>query len=176
MAAGIAGNTYCKQTGSVGDNHLYAINMIGCYNIGKISVKGYNVIVGGIVGQSMINPPGYGTYIGCYSTEGMTSVKGTDYVGGLMGYMWIGSAAHYLSSCYWSNYTGNGVGHLEGGSTDNSSMGFVDNATINWTTATTNMNAAIKEWNTKSGNMCQWHYEQKNGADQPPILVDGVPQ
>ena len=173
---GIAGSTYCKQTGSVGDNHLYAINMIGCYNIGKISVKGYNVIVGGIVGQSMINPPAYGTYIGCYSTEGMTSVEGTDYVGGLMGYMWIGSAAHYLSSCYWSNYTGNGVGHLEGGSTDNSSMGFVDNATINWTTATTNMNAAIKEWNAKSGNMCQWHYEQKNGENEPPILVDGVPQ
>lgn len=173
---GIAGSTYCEQNGSVGDNHLYAINMIGCYNIGKISVKGYNVIVGGLVGRSRIVPSGYGTYIGCYSTEGMTSVEGTDYVGGLMGYMWIGSAAHYLSSCYWSNFTGNGVGYLEGGSTDNSSMGFVDNATINWTTATTNMNAAIKEWNAKSGNMCQWHYEQKNGENEPPILVDGVPQ
>ena len=173
---GIAGSTYCEQNGSVGDNHLYAINMIGCYNIGKISVKGYNVIVGGLVGRSRIVPSGYGTYIGCYSTEGMTSVEGTDFVGGLMGYMWIGSAAHYLSSCYWSNYTGNGVGYLEGGSTDNSSMGFVDNAAINWTTATTNMNAAIKEWNAKSGNMCQWHYEQKNGENEPPILVDGVPQ
>ena len=173
---GIAGSTYCEQNGSVGDNHLYAMNMIGCYNIGKISVKGYNVIVGGLVGRSRIVPSGYGTYIGCYSTEGMTSVVGTNYVGGLMGYMWIGSAAHYLSSCYWSNYTGNGVGHLEGGSTDNSSMGFVDNATINWTTATTNMNAAIKEWNAKSGNMCQWHYEQTNGENEPPILVDGVPQ
>lgn len=173
---GIAGSTYCEQNGSVGDNHLYAINMIGCYNIGKISVKGYNVIVGGLVGRSRIVPSGYGTYIGCYSTEGMTSVEGTDFVGGLMGYMWIGSAAHYLSSCYWSNFTGNGVGDLVGGSTDNSSMGFVDNATINWTTATTNMNAAIKEWNAKSGNMCQWHYEQKNGENEPPILVDGVPQ
>lgn len=173
---GIAGSTYCEQNGSVGDNHLYAMNMIGCYNIGKISVKGSYVMVGGLVGMSRIVPSGYGTYIGCYSTEGMTSVEGRDYVGGLMGYMWMGSAAHYLSSCYWSNYTGNGVGHLEGGSTDNSSMGFVDNATINWTTATTNMNAAIKEWNAKSGNMCQWHYEQKNGENEPPILVDGVPQ
>ena len=172
---GIAGSTYCEQNGSVGDNHLYAMNMIGCYNIGKISVKGSYVIVGGLVGRSRIVPSGYGTYIGCYSTEGMTSVEGRDYVGGLMGYMWMGSAAHYLSSCYWSNYTGNGVGHLEEGSTDNSSMGFVDNATINWTTATTNMNAAIKEWNAKSGNMCQWHYEQKNGENEPPILVDGVP-
>ena len=175
-AAGIAGNTYCEQNGSVGDNHLYAINMIGCYNTGKISARGSYVCVGGLVGMSRIVPSGYGTYIGCYSTEGMTSVEAIYNVGGLMGYMWIGSAAHYLSSCYWSNYTGNGVGHLEGGSTDNSSMGFVDNATINWTTATTNMNAAIKEWNAKSGNMCQWHYEQKNGENEPPILVDGVPQ
>ena len=37
------------------------------------------------------------------------------------------------------------------------------------------MNAAIKEWNAAHDNLCPYHYEQTNGADNPPTLVDGMP-
>ena len=51
----------------------------------------------------------------------------------------------------------------------------VDGADVSWATATENMNTAIKEWNATNGNLCPYHYEQTNGADQPPMLVEGAP-
>ena len=52
---------------------------------------------------------------------------------------------------------------------------FVDGENINWATATANMNAAIKEWNNEYDNLCPYHYEQKNGTNNPPTLVEGAP-
>ena len=37
------------------------------------------------------------------------------------------------------------------------------------------MNAAIKEWNNEYDNLCTYHYEQKNGTNNPPTLVEGAP-
>ena len=37
------------------------------------------------------------------------------------------------------------------------------------------MNAAIKEWNNEYDNLCPYHYEQKNGTNNPPTLVEGAP-
>lgn len=51
----------------------------------------------------------------------------------------------------------------------------VDGTDVSWATATENMNTAIKEWNATNGNLCPYHYEQTNGADQPPTLVEGAP-
>ena len=75
----------------------------------------------------------------------------------------------YFPSCYWSNYTGNSVGLLQGSSADQNTA-FVDGENINWATAT-----AIKEWNNEYDNLCPYHYEQKNGTNQPPTLVEGAP-
>ena len=54
----------------------------------------------------------------------------------------------------------------------------VDGNTINWATATANVNTAIanvntaiKEWNAANGNLCPNHFEQQNGEDQPPTLI-----
>ena len=51
----------------------------------------------------------------------------------------------------------------------------VDGNTINWATATANVNTAIEEWNASNGNLCPNHFEQQDGANQPPTLVDGMP-
>ena len=51
----------------------------------------------------------------------------------------------------------------------------VNGTDVSWATATENMNTAIKEWNATNNNLCPYHYEQTNGADQPPTLVEGAP-
>ena len=52
----------------------------------------------------------------------------------------------------------------------------VNGTDVSWGTATENMNTAIKEWNATNNNLCPYHYEQTNGADQPPTLVEGAPK
>lgn len=51
----------------------------------------------------------------------------------------------------------------------------VDGIDITWETATANINTAIKEWNADNGDLCPYHFEQTNGTNQPPTLVDGAP-
>ena len=47
----------------------------------------------------------------------------------------------------------------------------VDGTTIDWPTATANVNAAIEEWNAANDNLCPNRFEQQNGEDQPPTLI-----
>ena len=47
----------------------------------------------------------------------------------------------------------------------------VDGTTIDWETATANVNTAIEEWNVANGNLCPNRFEQQNGEDQPPTLI-----
>ena len=38
------------------------------------------------------------------------------------------------------------------------------------------MNGAIKTWNASNDNACPFHYKQKGGDSNPPVLEDGAPQ
>lgn len=171
---GIVGYSYCDQTNDVGYNILNTLHVVGCYNTGSINITSErrNDCIGGIAGS--LNAYDYGklVYVGCYSTDALSSAGTTGRVGALVGEN--NSRGSSLSACYWSNYLGEGLG--TGTSVlEESNIGLVDNETINWTTATENMNAAIKEWNAAHDNLCPYHYEQINGTDNPPTLVDGMP-
>ena len=168
---GIVGFSYCSQTNDVGYNILNTQHVVGCYHTGSINITSERSCIGGIAG--ILNTYDYGklVYVGCYSTDALSSAGTIGKVGGLVG---INSRGSSLSACYWSNYLGEGLG--TGTSVlEESNIGLVDNETINWTTATENMNAAIKEWNAAHDNLCPYHYEQINGTDNPPTLVDGMP-
>ena len=170
---GIVGFSFCSQTNDVGYNILNTQHVVGCYHTGSINITSErsNDRIGGIAG--ILNTYDYGklVYVGCYSTDALSSAGTIGKVGGLVG---INSRGSSLSACYWSNYLGEGLG--TGTSVlEESNIGLVDNETINWTTATENMNAAIKEWNAAHDNLCPYHYEQTNGTDNPPTLVDGMP-
>lgn len=177
QAGGIVGSVSNNQTVDYGNDLLFHFYMVGCYSTGKINVQSGSEAnaVGGIIGKA--NSYGYGrlAHVGCYSTaEGLSDLSCSD-VGGLIGRMGTGNKGidHYLSSCYWSNYTGNSVGSEYNSTIENTA--FVDGENINWATATANMNAAIKEWNAARDNLCQYHYEQTNGTNNPPTLVEGAP-
>ena len=167
---GIVGFSYCSQTNDVGYNILNTLHVVGCYNTGSNNTsRGY---IGGIAGSMTTFDYGRLVYVGCYSTDALSSAGTSDLVGALAGE--IRGTGSSLSACYWSNYAGEGVG-LGSNNLAESNIGLVDNETINWTTATENMNAAIKEWNAAHDNLCPYHYEQTNGTDNPPTLVDGMP-
>ena len=174
---GIVGQAGDNQTVDHGNDLLYSLYMIGCYSTGKINISSdqYSSL-GGIVGLSTCHGYGRVAYLGCYSTAEGLSDSNVGNLGGLIGekYTQKEGTQHYLSSCYWSNYTGNSVGLLQGSSADQNTA-FVDGENINWATATANMNAAIKEWNAARDNLCPYHYEQKNGTNNPPTLVEGAP-
>ena len=170
---GIVGFSYCSQTNDVGYNILNTQHVVGCYHTGSINITSErsNDRIGGIAGILKTYDYGKLVYVGCYSTDALSSAGTIGKVGGLVG---INSRGSSLSACYWSNYLGEGLG--TGTSVlEESNIGLVDNETINWTTATENMNAAIKEWNAAHDNLCPYHYEQTNGTDNPPTLVDGMP-
>ena len=174
---GIVGQAGDNQTVDHGNDLLYSLYMIGCYSTGKINISSdqYSSL-GGIVGLSTCHGYGRVAYLGCYSTAEGLSDSNVGNLGGLIGekYTQKEGTQHYLSSCYWSNYTGNSVGLLQGSSADQNTA-FVDGENINWATATANMNAAIKEWNNEYDNLCPYHYEQTAGTNQPPTLVEGAP-
>lgn len=176
---GIVGETSNNQPVDHGNDLLYSLYMIGCYSTGKINNisidKSTNL--GGIVGRSTCYGYGRVVYLGCYSTAEGLSDSNVGHLGGLIGEKLTQKEGtpHYLSSCYWSNYTGNSVGRHIGSSAADQNTAFVDGENINWATATANMNAAIKEWNNEYDNLCTYHYVQTNGADQPPTLVEGAP-
>ena len=167
---GIVGFSTCDLTSDRGDDILYTMHVVGCYNTGSNNTsRGY---IGGIAGTMTTFDYGRLVYVGCYSTDALSSAGTSDLVGALAGE--IRGTGSSLSACYWSNYAGEGVG-LGSNNLAESNIGLVDNETINWTTATENMNAAIKEWNAAHDNLCPYHYEQINGTDNPPTLVDGMP-
>ena len=167
---GIVGFSTCDLSSDRGDDILYTMHVVGCYNTGSNNTsRGY---IGGIAGTMTTFDYGRLVYVGCYSTDALSSAGTSDLVGALAGE--IRGTGSSLSACYWSNYAGEGVG-LGSNNLAESNIGLVDNETINWTTATENMNAAIKEWNAAHDNLCPYHYEQINGTDNPPTLVDGMP-
>ena len=152
---GIVGFSFCSQTNDVGYNILNTQHVVGCYHTGSINITSErsNDCIGGIAG--ILNTYDYGklVYVGCYSTDALSSAGTNGDVGGLVGSN--NSRGSSLSACYWSNYLGEGLG--TGTSVlEESNIGLVDNETINWTTATENMNAAIKDsrrWDALTTNV-----------------------
>ena len=106
--------------------------------------------------------------LSCYATG---KVTGTTNVGAVAG--WNNDRSTIIA-CFWSGDATTGVGKEDEGIT--SDVGKVDDSTITWQTATTTMNGAITTWNASNDNACPYHYEQKDGENEPPVLEDGAPQ
>ena len=103
---GIVGFSYCSQTNDVGYNILNTQHVVGCYHTGSIYITSErsNDCIGGIAG--ILNTYDYGklVYVGCYSTDALSSAGTNGKVGGLVGSN--NSRGSSLSACYWSNYLG----------------------------------------------------------------------
>ena len=130
--------------------------------IGQNTSEGISEKVGGIVGS---NESG-GRIIACYSTGQISSPL---YVGCVVGIN--KNDNNGVVSCYYQTDTEmQGIGRGSGETTK------VDGTNTTWTAATAAMNAAVKTWNESNDNACTYHYELRNGEDNPPVLVDGAPQ
>ena len=129
---------------------------------GKNTSEGISEKVGGIVGS---NESG-GRIIACYSTGQISSPQ---YVGCVVGIN--NNYNNGVVSCYYQTDTEmQGIGRGNGETTK------VDGTNTTWTAATAAMNAAVKTWNESNNNACPYHYEQRDGTNSPPVLVDGAPQ
>lgn len=132
---------------------LMGNDVIACYNTGK--VEGYSNI-GGVVGYTNNGV----TITACYSTG---SISATQQGGGV-----VGSNKVEISSGYWSNATkGVGYGSDEG-------VQKVDDSTITWADATSDMNNAISNWIEDTQYPCNYKFEQTDDTT-PPVLVEGAP-
>ena len=137
--------------GGVAGGSDYGATLTGCYATGNVTLEGNNAgnnYAGGVVGWN-----GNGTLTACYATGNVTgSGSGTIYVGGAAG----GNYAT-MTTCYWSNYDGNGIGIDNG----NGEATKVDGTIVTWQTAVDAMNAAL------SGK--GWQYELKDGNSLPTL-------
>ena len=157
----------CSSSGTVSGTN-YTGGIAGCSDGGSIqacfssaTVNGNNT-VGGIVG--LLDNSGM---MSCYATG---EVTGKD-VGAIAG--WNDDYSTIIA-CFWSGDATTGVGREDEGITSDVSK--VDDSTITWQSATTDMNTAIKTWNASNDNACPFQYEQKDGENEPPVLEDGAPQ
>ena len=113
------------------------------------------------MGSNTVN----GIVTACYHASG--SISGQSNVGGVVGY---NATSCTVAACYWSDYTGNGIGTNEGtgGTTQETTQ--VDGSTVTWQTAIDGMNSAIATWNEENPDRtCDWRYEL--GDDGLPTLV-----
>ena len=159
----------CSSSATViGTNHAGGIagyssegSIQACFS--SATVNGSNS-VGGIVGY--LNNSG--TMLSCYATGKVTGTTGVGAVAGR------NNNQATIIACFWSGYATTGVGSEQNGAT--STVYKVGENGITWQTATTVMNGTITTWNASHDNACPYHYEQKDGENEPPVLEDGAPQ
>ena len=178
FVGGVVGSSW-TTTG----NNSNRTHVVGCINTGGVTFKnaGSSTVshVGGVVGSNYRNY-GIAVVTGCVMAGKMTFSNVTkrdpwfSAFDATIGEIWGGSPpthVYYTSGSIeseWRNpYRMSNVIY--------DTLLEVDGTDLTWVTATANMNAAIKEWNNEYDNLCPYHYEQTNGADQPPTLVDGAP-
>lgn len=141
-----------KLGGIAGEN---SASIIACYSTGAFSI-GNNENTGGIAGLNNAEAE----IIACYSL-GSVSSDSTESTG-------------TIKAGYWFKNTENnpslGVG--QGGS---NGVNEVDGVDMTWISATADMNRAIGDWNTENQDKCNYHFEQVDGDDNPPVLVEGAP-
>ena len=158
-SSGTVSGTY--YTGGIAGNSSDGSSIQACFSSATVNGSYY---AGGIVG--ILDDSG--TLLSCYATG---KVTGTYYMGAVAGW---NSGHSTITACYWSGDATTGVGSEMDGTT--STVYKVDNTITTWTTATTAMNTAIKTWNASNDNACPYHYVQKEGDSNPPVLEDGAPQ
>ena len=124
--------------------------------------------MGGIVGYEYINAAAaYSWAIGCYSVGGIRKKYDWQVAGSIAGwtynsYMnaWPGTVG--IRGCYGTNADAL-VGDQYNGEIIDCSLEADASATAN---------AAIKDWNSSNGDLCQWHIEHINNR---PTIVGGAP-
>ena len=124
--------------------------------------------MGGIVGYEYINgAAAYSWAIGCYSVGDITKKYDWQVAGSIAGwtrnsYMsaWRGTVG--IRGCYGTNADAL-VGDQYNGEITDCSLEADASATAN---------AAIKDWNSSNGDLCQWHIEHINNS---PTIVGGAP-
>lgn len=180
---GIVGRNQTSGTGT-------AAHVVGCVRttgggmfIYIVNTEKYILRMGGVVGSNNKIGSDVTNVTACASSGDFGSLNLTlrdaEYtaIDGGIGYLANNSTATHI---YWIPYVDRRSGkpvsspYRSPGSSYPTLME-VDGADVSWGTATENMNTAIKEWNATNGNLCPYHYEQTNGADQPPTLVEGAP-
>ena len=166
---------------AVGNNSNRA-HVVGCINTGGVTFKnaGSSTVshVGGVVGSNYQNH-GLAVVTGCVMTGKMTFSnveKRKPWYSAFdatIGEIEDATATHVYYTggsieSEWSNPYRTTYAKYD-------ALLEVDGIDITWETATANINTAIKEWNADNGDLCPYHFEQTNGTNQPPTLVDGMP-
>ena len=158
-------------------------HVVGCINTGGVTFQnaGSSTVshVGGVVGSNYQNY-GLAVVTGCVMTGKMTFSNVTkrqswnSSFDATIGEIWGASTnthVYYTSGSIeseWRNpYRTSNVTY--------DTLLEVDGTDLTWETATANINTAIKEWNADYGDLCPYHFEQTNGTNLPPTLVDGMP-
>ena len=176
------GGVVASSWTTVGNNRNRT-HVVGCINTGGVTFKnaGSSTVshVGGVVGSNYQN---YGRAVvtGCVMAGKMTfdnvTKRTAEYSAfdATIGEIWgsyFATHVYYTSGSIeseWRNpYRMSNVIY--------DTLLEVDGTDLTWVTATANINTAIKDWNADNGDLCPYHFEQTNGTNQPPTLVDGMP-
>ena len=119
------GRYYSDTGGVVGNGSVGAI--ICCYATGDISGKLPNI--GGVVGYNRCN------VVACYYAG--SNISGVSVIGGVAG---VNDTNGTITACYWSNYTGSGIGN------DKTNAGETTKVDGVWTDAVSKMNNALTDY------------------------------
>ena len=172
FVGGVVGSSWTTGNGN-------RVQVVGCVNSGGMIFRSAGSTttshVGGVVGSNYRNGSDRTNVSGCVMAGKMTFYKvmkrTAEYsaFAGTIGEIYGGaSATHvYCTSgsieSEWRNPFRDGYTY--------STLQEVDGTTIDWPTATANVNTAIEEWNAANDNLCPNRFEQQNGEDQPPTLI-----
>ena len=172
FVGGVVGSSWTTGNGN-------QVQVVGCVNSGGMIFRRAGSTttshVGGVVGSNYRNGSDRTNVSGCVMAGKMTFDKvmkrTAEYsaFAGTIGEIYGGaSATHvYCTSgsieSEWRNPFRDGYTY--------STLQEVDGTTIDWPTATANVNTAIEEWNAANDNLCPNRFEQQDGANQPPTLI-----
>lgn len=176
FVGGVVGSSWTMGNGN-------RVQVVGCVNTGGMIFRNAGSTttsrVGGVVGSSYKNGSDRTYVTGCVMAGKMSfnnvRKRESEYsaFAGTIGYTYGGSTAMHVY-CTSESITSSWRNPYRDGSS-NSVLAEVDGTDITWETATANINTAIKDWNAANGDLCPYHFEQTNGTNQPPTLVDGAP-
>ena len=172
FVGGVVGSSWTTSNGN-------QVQVVGCVNSGGMIFRNAGSTteshVGGIVGSSYKNGSDLTNVTGCVMA-GKVSFESVEereaqysaFDAGI-GEIYNAATATYvywtpgsIAADYKNPYHPSGT---------YSTLQEVDGTTIDWETATANVNTAIEEWNASNGNLCPNHFEQQDGANQPPTLI-----
>lgn len=176
FVGGVVGSSWTMGNGN-------QVQVVGCVNTGGMIFRNAGSTttsrVGGVVGSSYKNGSDRTYVTGCVMAGKMSfnnvTKREREYsaFAGTIGHTYGGSTAMHVY-CTSESIASSWRNPYRDGSS-NSVLAEVDGTDITWETATANINTAIKDWNADNGDLCPYHFEQTNGTNQPPTLVDGMP-